>query len=51
MTYSTEFQMWVIQTSWNKEALIAKYCQGLKPKVQNILILIKDVKDIKTFIN
>ena len=26
IAYSTEFQMWVIQTSWNQEALIIKYC-------------------------
>ena len=26
MAYLTEFQMWVIQTSWNQEVLIAKYC-------------------------
>ena len=30
---------------------MAKYRQGLKSKVEDILILIKDTKDIKTLIN
>ena len=44
--YLTEFQMWATHTSWNKEVLIAKYHQKLKLKVQDVLILIKDIKDI-----
>ena len=30
---------------------MAKYRQELKSKVQNILILMEDAKDIQTFIN
>ena len=33
IAYSTKFQMWATRTNWNKEALIAKYCQRLKSKV------------------
>ena len=29
---------------------MAKYCRGLKLKVQNILILIKNTKDIRSLI-
>ena len=43
--------MWATRTSWNKEALMVKYHQGLKPKVQDMLILMENVKDIKTLIN
>ena len=38
--------MQATRTSWNKKALIAKYYLRLKLKIQNILILIKDAKDI-----
>ena len=51
MTYLTKFQIWVIQTNWNKKALIVKYRRGLKPKVQDVLILMEDTEDIKTLIN
>ena len=51
MTYLTEFQIWATQTSWNKKAFIVKYCQELKLKVQNMLILMKDMEDIRTLIN
>ena len=50
MVYLTEFQMWVIYTNQNKEVLMAKYCQGLKSKVQDTLILIKDANSITDFI-
>ena len=33
MAYLTEFQMWATRTNWNKKALMAKYCQGLKSKI------------------
>ena len=46
-----EFQIQTTRTSWNKEVLIAKYYKGLKLKVQDALILIKDAKDIKSLIN
>ena len=51
MTYSTEFQMWATRTSWNKEALMAKYRRGLKPKVQDALILMEDAEDMRTLID
>ena len=50
MAYSTKFQMWATRTNWNKKALIAKYRRGLKLKVQNVLILIKNANSITDFI-
>ena len=50
MAYSTEFQIQATCTNQNKEALMAKYCQGLKLKVQDALILIKDTKDMTSLI-
>ena len=38
--------MWVTRTNQNKKVFIAKYRQGLKSKVQDILILIKDADSI-----
>ena len=38
--------MWVIYTNWNKKALIVKYHQKLKLKVQDALILIKGTNSI-----
>ena len=49
--YSTEFQMWATRTSWNKEALMAKYRRGLKSKVQDALILMEDAEDMRTLID
>ena len=50
MAYSTEFQMWATRTNWNKKALIAKYRQELKSKVQDTLILIEDTDSIMDLI-
>ena len=47
MDYTTQFQTYVIQIKWNNKTLMAQYRQGLKTEVQNIIILIKDPKDIK----
>ena len=50
MVYLAEFQIQAIYTNQNKEALITKYYQGLKLKVQDILILIEDTDSIINFI-
>ena len=42
--------MQATRTNWNKKALIAKYRQRLKSKVQDILILIKDADSITDLI-
>ncbi len=41
--YTITFQTYVTQTKWNQEALMAKYKQGLKWKVQDALIYMPDV--------
>ena len=46
MVYLTEFQIQATRTNQNKKALIVKYCYGLKLKVQDALILIKDADSI-----
>jgi hypothetical protein len=51
MAYSTEFQMWATRTSWNQEALMAKYRRGLKSKVQDALILMEDAEDMRSLID
>ena len=38
--YTMMFQMYLIQVKWNQEAFMAKYKQGLKSRVQDILIYI-----------
>ena len=50
MAYSIKFQMQATRTNWNKKALIVKYRQGLKLKVQDILILIKNTNSITDLI-
>ena len=50
MDYTTQFQTYTTQTKWNNKALMVQYRQGLKAKVQNAMILIKDFKDIKKLI-
>ena len=49
--YTTQFQMYITRTNWNKKALIALYKKGLKTKVQNIIILIEDIDTIKELID
>jgi len=36
---------------WNKKALMAQYRKGLKIKMLDTLVLVKDLKDIKDLIN
>ena len=48
--YTTQFQTYTIQTKWNNKALMAQYRQGLKAKVQNIIILMEDFNDIRELI-
>src|SRR6266581_3197095 len=38
--YTTTFQIYAKQTEWNQKALMARYKQGLKWKVQDVLIYI-----------
>src|SRR6266702_1609470 len=40
--YTTMFQTYTTQTEWNQEALMARYKQGLKWKVQDVLIYMPD---------
>ncbi len=49
--YTTQFQINVTQTDWNKKALIALYRKGLKLKVQNVIIFIEDTDTIKVLID
>ena len=50
MDYTIQFQTYAIQTKWNNNGLMVQYRQGLKAEVQNIIILIKDFKDIRELI-
>ena len=50
MDYTIQFQTYAIQTKWNNKALMAQYKQGLKAEVQNIIISIEDLKDIRELI-
>ena len=49
--YTMTFQTYTTQTEWNQEALIARYKQGLKQKVQDALIYMPDAITIKGLIN
>ena len=40
--YIIIFQMYAIQIKWNQEAFMARYKQGLKWKVQDVLIYMPD---------
>ena len=40
--YITMFQTYATQTKWNQEAFMARYKQGLKWKVQDVLIYMPD---------
>ena len=51
MEYTTQFQMYITRTDWNKKALMALYQKGLKAKVQDILIFIENADSIKELIN
>ena len=50
MDYTIQFQTYAIQIKWNNKVLIVWYRQELKTEVQNVIILIKDFKDIKELI-
>ena len=50
MDYTIQFQTYATQTEWNNKVLIVQYRQRLKAEVQNIIISIKDFKDIKELI-
>ena len=49
--YTIMFQTYVTQTEWNQEALMAKYKQGLKWKVQDALIYMPDATTMQKLIN
>jgi len=40
-----------MQVKWNDRALIAQYKQGLKAKVQDIIILIEDIDTLRELID
>ena len=50
MDYTIQFQTYTIQIKQNNKALIAQYRQGLKVEIQNVIISIEDLKDIKELI-
>ncbi len=49
--YTMMFQIYVTQTEWNQEALMARYKQGLKWKVQDALIYILDATIMRGLID
>jgi len=51
MVYITEFQLLSVQIDWNKKALITQYKKGLKAKVLNALVLVKNLNNIKDLID
>ena len=51
IVYMTEFQSLLIQMDWNEKALMAQYKKGLKVKILNILVLVKDPEDIRDLID
>ena len=50
MDYTIQFQTYAIQTEQNNKVLIVQYRQGLKAKVQNMIILIEDPNNIRELI-
>ena len=50
MDYIIQFQTYAIQIEWNDKVLIVWYRQGLKAEVQNIIIVIEDLEDIRELI-
>ena len=51
INYTIQFQTLAIQVKQNNQALIAQYKQGLKAKVQDVIILIEDMEDLRELIN
>ena len=49
--YTMTFQTYATQTKWNQEALMARYKQGLKWKVQDMLIYILNATTMRGLIN
>src|SRR6266581_1077263 len=49
--YTTMFQIYITQIKWNQEALMARYKQGLKWKVQDVLIYMLDATTMRGLIN
>ena len=49
--YTMMFQTYATQTKWNQEALMARYKQGLKWKIQDVLIYMPDATTIQGLIN
>src|SRR6266704_322690 len=49
--YTTTFQQYATQTKWNQEALMAKYKQRLKWKVQDALIYMPDATTMRGLID
>ena len=51
MDYTTTFQQLAVVVDWNNKALMAKYCKGLKDKVQDALILKNNLNNLRKLIN
>ena len=51
MDYTMMFQMYLIQVKWNQEVFMAKYKQGLKWKIQDVLIYMLDVMTMQGLID
>ena len=46
IVYTTEFQALSVQIDWNKKGLMSQYKKGLKLKVLDALVLVKDLKNM-----
>ena len=51
MVYTTKFQSLSVLIKWNKKALMAQYKKGLKLKMLNVLVFVKNPKNMKKLIN
>ena len=49
--YIIQFQIFATQVKWNNKALMAQYKQGLKAKVQDVIILIEDAETLRELID
>jgi len=51
MVYMTEFQALSIQVDWSKKDLMFQYKKGLKLKVLDALVLVKDPENMQELID
>ena len=50
MDYTTQFKTYIIQTEWNDKILMVQYRQRLKAEVQNAIILMENLNNIRELI-